>query len=207
MPHTESKLPPGPKGFRVFRTPAGIQFSPPRESDALFDALRIAYPEGKSHFERVLNAVGEFVREEGWTSGSDDSKRRSRRQPAKEVGKVADFSVNSQTLSKNMDKPCSQVLDGKPKEVHAPIKGTGVKRGKKNGEFQSMTTVWSTETKSRYQYRPRRPMTEEERMDYKTKRVMGVCAPCKKRKRKVSNFECTLIATSTNGSSVPTKAV
>jgi hypothetical protein len=165
-----------PRMFRVFRTPAGIEFSPPRESDALFDALRLAYPKGKTHFERVMDAVQDFVREEGLgttTTGHPPVATHPRPSSTKKSDKF---------LSK------STVYKEGSKETTWTIKGVGINREKsdgKPGEFKRMTNVWSTETGRRYQYRPRRPMTEEERAEYRSKRVLGVCAGCKKRKRKV----------------------
>jgi hypothetical protein len=160
------------RGFRIFRTPAGVQFSPPRDSDALFDALRAAYPEGKSHFERVLSAVGDFVRDEGRDSVITESPDLPNREPANDLDK------SMKPLERNED----------AREHGEKIRGLGAKRSGssvKEGAFKSMTNVWSTETGRRYQYRPRRPMTEEERMEYRSKRAVGVCAPCKKKKRKV----------------------
>jgi hypothetical protein len=162
-----------PRGFHVFRTPAGIEFEPPRESDALFDALRFAYPEGKTHFERVLDAVQGFIREESQGIATTNHRR-----------------VATQPRPLPTKKSDKFPQESRRHEGETPwlVQGVGIKRGKSDGtpgEFKSMTNVWSTDTGRRYRYRPRRPMTEEERTEYRNKRVLGVCAACKRRKRKV----------------------
>jgi hypothetical protein len=162
------------RGFRVFRTPAGIEFSPPKDSDALFDALRITYPDGKSHFERVLSAVGDFVRQEGRDKDVDNTTQPPCGESAKKLKKSLKFSVPNEDV---------RGYGERVEELTVKCGGPGAN---KNG-FKSMTNVWSSETGRRYQYRPRRPMTEEERTEYRNKRAAGVCAPCRKRKRKVKS--------------------
>jgi hypothetical protein len=172
MPSTSSA---GEHRFRVFRTPAGIEFSPPRESDALFDALRVAYPDGKSHFERVLSAVGDFVRGEGRDSAIATTPLSSHCEAAENAEKSLSCSRGKEDVTE-----CDEEFKQHAEKRRGPSAN--------DGRFKSMTNVWSTETGRRYQYRPRRPMTEEERAEYRNKRAVGVCAPCKKRKRKVRSL-------------------
>jgi hypothetical protein len=57
---------------RVLRHPSNVldpcpdfDFSPPRDSEELFEALRTAYPRGRTHRGRMMEAVIEFVRVAG----------------------------------------------------------------------------------------------------------------------------------------------
>lgn len=162
-----------PKGFSILRTPAGgIEFFPPRDSDALFDALRAAFPSGKSHLERMVDAVKDFLvseRTDVSTSGS------SPYATSAAVNGLGDATWDTES--------------GSDRHTDVPEGRTGKGRSKgKQSEVNRMTTVWSSKSGDQYHYRARRTMTEEERKDYRIKRVIGVCQGCKRRKRKVGFY-------------------
>lgn len=66
-----SQTSPGSRGFQVTRNHveasksydpcAGIRFSPSADTDELFDALKIAFPKGKSHRQRMRLALIEYL--------------------------------------------------------------------------------------------------------------------------------------------------
>lgn len=160
----------GPKGFNILRTPTGgIEFNPPRDSDALFDALRVAFPSGKSHLERMVDAVKEFLVAER-SEVPVQSKGLEADSPALNTYGDALWDTESGS-DRHVDSQKGRALKGRSKG--------------KQSEIKSMTTVWSSKSGDQYQYRARRTMTEEERKDYRIKRVVGVCKGCKRRKRKV----------------------
>jgi hypothetical protein len=160
----------GPKGFRILRSSAGgIEFSPPRDSDALFDALRTAFPSGKSHLERMVDAVKEYLVSE---RNGVPTFRSCPEVDSLEVNGYGDAIWDTESGS---DRQLNMV-GGRP--------GKSRSKGKQS-EIKRMTTVWSSKSGAQHQYRARRTMTEEERKDYRVKRVVGVCKACKKRKRKV----------------------
>ncbi|KAF2430518.1 hypothetical protein EJ08DRAFT_660719 [Tothia fuscella] len=143
-----------PKDYHILRTPAGgIEFHPPRDSDALFDALRVAFPSGKSHLERMVDAVKEFLiheKEEISTACETPD---------------TDFLVVTRA---NEDSDSGSGSDHVTKAGFVD----GYTQGKKS-DIKRMTTVWSSKSGNQYQYRSRRAMTEEERKDYRIKRVIG----------------------------------
>jgi hypothetical protein len=58
---------------------------------------------------------------------------------------------------------------------------------------QELMDVWSLPSKPQAKIHTRRNMTSEEKRAYKQKRLVGACADCKRRRRKVCRFPSLLI--------------
>lgn len=138
----------------------GISFEPELGSDALFFALREAFPGGLRHRDRVRSALVEFLvkeqveEREAWVMGS--SVLPSAFRTCENLGMGDD------------DKTCGVVqgeeVEGRDVEGFRLLSdsSTGVERRRK----------W------------RRTMTKEEKREYRKRREKGACADCKRKKRK-----------------------
>lgn len=178
----------GNRGFRVTRNDtearqsydpcAGIQFIPPMDTDELFEALKHAYPNGSCHRQRMRQALIEFLLNEMETEKSTDPQKLSDK-PASlnslEGSRVKDFpNAVDKSNGKNPDHKQSSTVSTLQPIMTKPAKNS----------FEDMTSVWcQNDLKPR---RRRKPMTENERLQYRQRRALGVCSTCKKQKRKVS---------------------
>jgi hypothetical protein len=77
---------------------------------------------------------------------------------------------------------------------------------KKNKDWEDMTVVWKSNVGLTKGARPRRMMTEEERTDYRMRRVRGACVSCKRKKRKCTHDPQLSPSTSTETIGVPREA-
>jgi len=159
--------------FKIFRRPitaeeysdpcAGIEFDPPRDSDALFDVLRFEFPDGLSHRSRMRDAVIEFlVQERDGERSSISSNKKSK--------------MDSSPLPKA---PANTVLDTKTPSENVSSETTG--------QWKDMTGVWSSTSGLARRPRWRRTMNEQEKHEYRKRRATGACDICKRRKRKCTH--------------------
>ena len=155
---------------------AGIQFIPPMDTDELFEALKNAFPNGKTHRQRMRQALIEFLVSEAEAEKSSGAPKLScKSTPFNSVeGLKADVStVDDELISDNSNERLSRAVAMLRPKVTKPARNS----------LEGMTIVWpQDESKPR---RFRKSMTEDERLQYRQRRALGVCSDCKKQKRKV----------------------
>lgn len=179
----------GPQGFKLYRVtnassydPAqGIEWMPPKESDELFEALRAAFPGRKTHRERMCEALMQFLASE--LEQDSNSKElpvvaQSDASKSLQASKRPAFSAEANHIDNSNLSPIAR-------QEHGSEPKTGVRRSGK--DWEDMTVVWKSNVGLTKGARPRRMMTEEERTDYRMRRVRGACVSCKRKKRKCNH--------------------
>lgn len=159
---------------------SSLHFEPAWDSDELYDALRIAYPQIRSHKDRFLRAVIEFY----------DA----------ELGRARNLVVGSVTPS-SPDNLVTTDVFMHPRESSSSSEESGSPRWQPSGFHGPSASVYRTQKRKRSgieamqatfsivpgggKPRTKRPMTDAEREQYKHTKKVGACDPCRKRKRKV----------------------
>ncbi|KAK3657804.1 hypothetical protein LTR56_002183 [Elasticomyces elasticus] len=176
-------------------------YFPPRDSDELFDALRMAFPHVKSHTERMRDAMIKFLLEErdaeqlqnsintfpDTTSATPSEWQQSWPSMSSSGTGSSTFSspelFDLATPTFGMS-PMPQVPQLSRQYSSAPsVAATS------NGEgsppaLEGMTGVFSVSTTDQPKQRIRRKMTEAEKAEYRKRRIVKACEKCSKRKRK-----------------------
>jgi hypothetical protein len=187
------EIPPNGDPFDATAPPV---FFPPKDSDELFDALRIKYPHVKTHSERMRDAVIEFLLEERQTESL--SANTSPVMPSLYDSTAAASpwqhswpSVSSTTLSSPetmaMGTPS---FEDSPRARHPQLArhaSTATTSTASPPVLENMTSVFSLSTSEQPKQRVRRKMTESEKIEYRKRRIVKACEKCSKRKRKVSD--------------------
>ncbi|KAF2169230.1 hypothetical protein M409DRAFT_52500 [Zasmidium cellare ATCC 36951] len=184
--------------YVVYRdTPAGepfdptspLLFFPPKGSDELFDALRIAFPNVKTHSERMRDAMIQYLLQERqdeqlaspavtmdtmptntWPSMSSDSNSTwSSPELLNFPTPEASFS-NSPQLAPQLSRQTSIATSSRASPTGPSI--------------DQMTNVFCLSTSSQPKQRIRRKMTDAEKAEYRKRRIVKACDKCAKRKRK-----------------------
>ena len=172
---------------------AALIFNPPKDSDELYEALKVAFPHVNTHKGRMREAVIDFyVKErendrlqplaprpqsfssvspmENWinlpTTGYLPSPESSMESGWPSPTQTFDYSSGS--TSQSQSPPMAQSIS---EETTKDIK--------------DMTGVFTLNGQSPVKVHKRRCMTDQEKKKYRRKRLEGACADCKKRKRKV----------------------
>jgi hypothetical protein len=186
------------KGYRIFRKPDqaddsldSFEWRPPKESDELYEALKIAFPKGTTHRYRMRDALIDFllqereIERESQTITIPTTKSIDHEIPPN----ISDQSPKSQQDSPRGSKRVqSETVHADPKpppEILDESSQGARKKKKRTKDWDNMTVVWTSESGLARAPRPKRTMTEEERREYQLRRVRGACVSCKKRKRKV----------------------
>ncbi|KAK5736554.1 hypothetical protein LTR17_007373 [Elasticomyces elasticus] len=176
-------------------------YFPPKDSDELFDALRMAFPHVKSHTERMRDAMIKFLLEErdaeqlqnsinpfpDTTTATPSEWQQS--WPSMSSSGTGSSSFSSPELFDLATptfgmSPMPQVPQLSRQYSSAPsIAATS------NGEgsppaLEGMTGVFSVSTTDQPKQRIRRKMTEAEKAEYRKRRIVKACEKCSKRKRK-----------------------
>lgn len=211
---------PKSKGFKLSRKSAqandpydpysGIEFSPDKDSDELFECLKRSFPAGKTHKERMKLALMGFIINEHkemnprplnlpTTKGASESLARSSHSNSnpkalsRTIGKISQ-SRNSQsaphqavsTITAATARPTyAAVLKGE-QSVKASINPREISSA--TPSLAAMTDVWRASDGAQLNPRRKKPMTAQERIEYQITRVKGACVNCKKKKRKVRLF-------------------
>ncbi|KAK4503624.1 hypothetical protein PRZ48_004539 [Zasmidium cellare] len=184
--------------YVVYRdTPAGepfdptspLLFFPPKGSDELFDALRIAFPNVKTHSERMRDAMIQYLLQErqdeqlaspaatmdtmpttAWPSMSSDSNSTwSSPELLNFPTPEASFS-NSPQLAPQLSRQTSTATSSRASPTGPSI--------------DQMTNVFCLSASSQPKQRIRRKMTDAEKAEYRKRRIVKACDKCAKRKRK-----------------------
>ena len=181
----------------LFDITAPPVFFPPKDSDELFDALRLKYPYLKSHSERMRDAMIEFLLAEqqtelfpaaspftattstaetspwqqSWPSMSSDSSHLS--SPDTFGLATPSFGDSPLFAAPSLSRQFSTASSATPSQTAAtpPV-------------LEKMTSVFSLDCADQPKQRIRRKMTEAEKIDYRKRRIVKACDSCAKRKRK-----------------------
>jgi len=161
-----------------FDPTAAIQFWPAKDSDELFDALRLAYPGVKTHSERMRNAVIDFLMKE-----RDDEQAKNQPDSTPSTwSSWPSLSASASTLSS------PDLIDlATPASTTSPMPSMSRQPSRSSAgrsSMEQMTGVFSLSTTSQPKTCTRRKMTSAEKAEYRKRRIVKACDQCSKRKRK-----------------------
>lgn len=211
---------PKSKGFKLSRKSAqandpydpysGIEFSPDKDSDELFECLKRSFPAGKTHKERMKLALMDFIINEQkeknprslnlpTAKGASESLARSSHSNSNP--KALSWTIGNTSQSRNSQSAPHQavstitVATARPTYA-AVLKGEQSVKASINPReisgaalsLAAMTDVWRTSDGAQLNPRRKKPMTAQERIEYQITRAKGACVNCKKKKRKVRLF-------------------
>lgn len=171
-----------------------LLFFPPKGSDELFDALRIAFPHLKSHSERMRDAIIQFLLEER----QEELLRTSPAQtmdgtaPTTTTWLSASSSSSSASASVSsspdlLDFATPSSLATSPQTLPPQLTRTASVAASSQASppsLDQMTGVFSLSAESQPKQHMRRKMTEAEKVEYRKRRIVKACDKCAKRKRK-----------------------
>jgi hypothetical protein len=185
-------------GYFIYRSgdqadPTALEFCPPKGSDELHDALRIAYPHVKTHSDRMRNAVIEFLKQEltdeqnhmaaSVTSLDNNISTYNSWHSWPSIDSTASTLSSPDTLY--LPTPASMTLSYTPSmsRQNSTSQANTTTPKTKTG-LEEMTSVFSLSSTSQPKTHVRRKMTESELVEYRKRRIVKACDSCKARKRK-----------------------
>ncbi|TIA56175.1 hypothetical protein D6C77_07072 [Aureobasidium pullulans] len=190
-------------GYFIYRSgeqadPTALEFCPPKGSDELFFALKVAYPHVKTHSDRMRNAVIEFLKQElaeeqtmaasAIPMDSDLNYDLSTESP---WSSWPSMDSTTSTLSSpdllNLATPASMTSSYAPTMSRQNSSSQANTSQKAKPGLEEMTGVFSLSSTSQPKTRVRRKMTESEKLEYRKRRIVKACDSCSKRKRKCSH--------------------
>lgn len=174
-----------------FDPSAPLHFLPPKDSDELFDALRLAFPYLKTHSERLRDATIKFLLEEQQAyNNSPPTPASVTTQPATQTFPVSQPSTASGSNTLNVWNHATIGTKGKFK--HMPSTQSSSQSSslltKDMPPQEDMTGVFSISSVQPKQHQRRR-MTENEKAEYRRRRMAKACDKCARRKRKARFFD------------------
>ena len=182
-----------------FDSSATLVFVPPKDSDELFDALRVKYPHLRSHSERTREAVIEFLLDEPLMPHPAPLQH--------STSQVMDPTLASPWLESFPSMSSEASTWGTPEtmDLMSPIFGnspqphtqqltrqtstTASTAASSPPAMEEMTGMFHLSNSTQQKQRTRRKMTEAEKKDYRLRREVKACEKCSKRKRKVSSCD------------------
>ena len=190
-------------GYFIYRSgeqadPTALEFCPPKGSDELFFALKVAYPHVKTHSDRMRNAVIEFLKQEL-------AEEQTMAAPAIPMDSDLNYDLSTEspwsswpsmdsttsTLSSpdllNLATPASMTSSYAPTMSRQNSSSQANTSQKAKPGLEEMTGVFSLSSTSQPKTRVRRKMTESEKLEYRKRRIVKACDSCSKRKRKCSH--------------------
>ncbi|KAK5117050.1 hypothetical protein LTR62_006771 [Meristemomyces frigidus] len=176
-------------------------FFPAKDSDELFDALRIAFPHVKSHSERMRDAMIKFLLEErlaeqahnaiaetaaatpamwqqSWPSMSSSGTSSSWSSPEALDLATPTFGLSPGPMA---PPPLTRQYSTAPSVTTASYEPTSP------AALEDMTGVFSISATGQPKQKIRRKMTEAEKVEYRIRRTVKACDKCAKRKRKCTH--------------------
>ncbi|KAK5164749.1 uncharacterized protein LTR77_009412 [Saxophila tyrrhenica] len=184
---------------------APLAFFPPKDSDELFDALRMTYPHLKSHSERIGQAVIDYLLEENIVP---------EQLPTPQTSTSTNFSpweASMQSMSEGSTWSSPDMLGlatpsfgNSPQPQHSqPLtrqSTVGLSNSENTPALDQMTSVFSLSDSTQPKQRVRRKMTDAEKAEYRKRRIVKACDKCSKRKRKCHHNQPEMenISTKTN---------
>ncbi|KAF2810901.1 uncharacterized protein BDZ99DRAFT_290883 [Mytilinidion resinicola] len=201
-------------GYRIYRDgrfsidpnnpSAGLMFSPPADSDELFDELRTTYPDLKNHAQRKIRAIIDYLSTElegaveGPATARSHATKRSIPTPSF-TGKTGvehrrTSASSSDGQSSPVTSPESDSSPSMPKPTtdkgvtkHVPTNASSILLNPAVPAMEEMVSIWRTSDGSAPTRKRRRQMNERERGEYKRRRLAGACESCKMHKRKCTH--------------------
>ncbi|KAK5685566.1 hypothetical protein LTS10_003647 [Elasticomyces elasticus] len=176
-------------------------YFPPKDSDELFDALRMAFPHVKSHTERMRDAMIKFLLEErdaeqlqNSVNTFPDTTSATPSEWQQSWPSMSSSGTGSSTFSSpelfdlatptfGMS-PMPQVPQLSRQYSSAPSVAATSNGDASPPALEGMTGVFSVSTTDQPKQRIRRKMTEAEKAEYRKRRIVKACEKCSKRKRK-----------------------
>jgi hypothetical protein len=185
----ESTSPHGRQGFRVSRKSdqtddviESFEWQPSKDSDELFEALKLAFPRGKTHRSRMREALIELLVQEC------EAEQDTRKIPQPIEPHLSTESTTTKHNSPQDDFAKAILIVPPSSQSLGPGLGAVTKvpqRKKLPKDWDDMTVVWTTRDGVIRRSGLKRTMTEQERAEYQLRRAQGACSVCKKKKRKV----------------------
>lgn len=179
---------------------APLVFFPPKDSDELFDALRMKYPTLRTHSERMGQAVIEFLMEEqqlpqmpvdqlptpttanSMMTSPWETSMQSMSSDASTWSSPELFDLATPTFG-NSPQPQAQTLS----RQQSTATSTTAASNPTPPALEQMTGVFSLSDAAQPKQRVRRKMTEAEKVEYRKRRIVKACEKCSKRKRKCNH--------------------
>ena len=181
-------------------------FFPAKDSDELFDALRVKYPFTKTHSERMRDAIIEFLLEERQTeqlqatpampftdTAATSPWQQTQSWPSmSSTGSISTFSspetLGLATPSFGMS-PHPQMAQSSRNNSTVALTTTGTSPTSSitPPALENMTGVFSVSSSGQPKQRMRRKMTEAEKVEYRKRRIVKACEKCQRRKRKCNH--------------------
>lgn len=170
-----------------FDPTSALLFFPPKGSDELFDALRIAFPHLKTHSERMRDAIIQFLLDER----QDEQLQAS---PALTMDNAPTWPSMSSSGSASvfsspdlLDLPTPTSFANSPQAQTPQLarQASAATSSKTTPpSLEQMTGVFSLSAEAQPKQRVRRKMTDAEKAEYRKRRIVKACDKCAKRKRK-----------------------
>ncbi|KAF2434272.1 hypothetical protein EJ08DRAFT_498464 [Tothia fuscella] len=170
-----------PRKFKIFRKAGdstSLDFDPPLKSDALFDALREAYPEEATHQQRHRRAVLEFFQSE--------LSYESQGGPSASSGTESGYWSGSNSDSANQQSAGLSTIN--PIRLPSTNRATTYSRSKlaadsDHNKMQSMRVDFALPQNGKKQS-PRAPMDDRRREEYRITKERGACEKHRKQKKR-----------------------
>jgi len=178
-------------------------YFPLKDSDELFDALRLAFPHVKSHSERMRDAMIKFLLEERHAEQMRDSTTifadTASTAPSPWLQSWPSISSTGSTSTFSSPETLDLVTPtfGMSPLPHVPQLSrqhstapsiTATSSGESSPPaLEGMTGVFSVSTNDQPKQRIRRKMTEAEKAEYRKRRIVKACDKCAARKRKCNH--------------------
>lgn len=160
---------------------SSLHFEPAWDSDELYDALRIAYPQIRSHKDRFLRAVIEFYEAE--LRRARNLEARLDTPPSSPPNVARNDGVWHQTEGSSTSED-SEMPRWQSSYSHRASASIQKPQKRKRSGIEGMQATFSI-VPGGGKPRTKRPMTDAEREQYRHTKKVGACEPCRKRKRKV----------------------
>lgn len=159
-----------------------FEWQPSKDSDELFEALKLTFPKGRTHRARMREALIELLVQEC------EAERDTRQgPPPPELDLSTESTTTEDKVQQNgLTEAASSVSRTSQTSAHRPDTVAKVPHRKRlPKDWDDMTVVWTSEDGILRKSGPKRTMTDQERADYQLRRLQGACAVCRKKKRKV----------------------
>lgn len=198
------------KGFKLSRKSvqandpydpySGIEFSPDKDSDELFECLKRSFPAGKTHKERMKLALMDFIINKQKGNNPRSLNLPTAKGASESLARSSHSNSNPSQFRNSQSAPhqaVSTITAATARPTYAAVlKGEQSVKASINPReisgaalsLAAMTDVWRTSDGAQLNPRRKKPMTAQERIEYQITRAKGACVNCKKKKRKVRLF-------------------
>ncbi|KAF2482656.1 hypothetical protein BDY17DRAFT_311096 [Neohortaea acidophila] len=169
---------------------APLHFFPPLGSDELFDALRSKFPHLKSHSERVGQASMQFFLEEDLSQFPTPLAPPSSTNVSPWEPSLPSFCSETSAWSSpdafDPATPHSSPLSHPLSRQQSMATSATAPTSATPPALERMTSVFTLADYPQPKQHVRRKMTDQEKADYRQRRLAKACEKCAKRKRKVA---------------------